>query len=97
MAMLERNYDVGGGDLVSSWPMCPPSWRKNTGPDQRDILPIVDGSFLEKHDEENIDAVQIRRHGQHHLRPDVPLWAGAGVSISAMRDFMAIFDLTPPP
>ncbi|MFR8331198.1 MAG: hypothetical protein ACLU9S_01565 [Oscillospiraceae bacterium] len=33
-----------------------PSWRRNTGTDhRRDILPIVDGSFLEEYDEYNIE------------------------------------------
>ena len=31
MAMLERNYDVGGGDLAQQLAMWLPVWRKNTG------------------------------------------------------------------
>ena len=63
MAMLERNYDVGGGVLAQQLADVAAGLAEEYWTDHRqDILYIVDGSFL----------------CQHHLRPDVPLRAGAG-------------------
>ena len=79
-AMLERNYDVGGDDLAQQLADVAAKLAEEYWDEHRqDILYIVDGSFLEEYDEYNIEsAIQIRRHRQHHLRPDVPLRAGAG-------------------
>ena len=56
MAMLERNYDVSGSDLAQqladvSAKLAEEYWADH----RRDILPIVDGSFLEEYDEYNIE------------------------------------------
>ena len=56
MAMLERNYDVSGGDLAQQLADVAAKLAEEYWADhRRDILPIVDGSFLEEYDEYNIE------------------------------------------
>ena len=77
MAMLERNYDVGGGDLAQhladvAAKLAEEYWDEH----RQDILYIVDGSFLEEYDEYNIEVqfksaatVSITYHWNEYLWP----------------------------
>ena len=88
MAMLERNYDVSGGDLAQQLADVAAKLAEEYWADhRRDILPIVDGSFLEEYDEYNIE-VQFKSAAAVSITRS---------SISAMRISWRSSTSTPPP
>ena len=97
MAMLERNYDVSGGDLAQqladvSAKLAEEYWADH----RRDILPIVDGSFLEEYDEYNIE-VQFKSTAAVSIT--YALMSRCGLEPEqyfSHEDFMPIFDFNTP-
>ena len=97
MAMLERNYDVSGSDLAQqladvSAKLAEEYWADH----RRDILPIVDGSFLEEYDEYNIE-VQFKSAATVSIT--YALMSRCGLEPEqyfSHEDFMAIFDFNTP-
>ena len=97
MAMLERNYDVSGSDLAQqladvSAKLAEEYWADH----RRDILPIVDGSFLEEYDEYNIE-VQFKSTAAVSIT--YALMSRCGLEPEqyfSHEDFMAIFDFNTP-
>ena len=97
MAMLERNYDVSGGDLAQqladvSAKLAEEYWADH----RRDILPIVDGSFLEEYDEYNIE-VQFKSAATVSIT--YALMSRCGLEPEqyfSHEDFMPIFDFNTP-
>ena len=97
MAMLERNYDVSGSDLAQqladvSAKLAEEYWADH----RRDILPIVDGSFLEEYDEYNIE-VQFKSAAAVSIT--YALMSRCGLEPEqyfSHEDFMAIFDFNTP-
>ena len=97
MAMLERNYDVGGGDLAQQLADVAASLAEEYWTDHRqDILYIVDGSFLEEYDEYNIE-VQFKSAAAVSIT--YALMSRCGLEPEqyfSHEDFMAIFDFNTP-
>ena len=97
MAMLERNYDVGGGDLAQQLADVAAKLAEEYWTDhRRDILPIVDGSFLEEYDEYNIE-VQFKSAATVSIT--YALMSRCGLEPEqyfSHEDFMAIFDFNTP-
>ena len=97
MAMLERNYDVGGGDLAQhladvAAKLAEEYWTEH----RQDILYIVDGSFLEEYDEYNIE-VQFKSAATVSIT--YALMSRCGLEPEqyfSHEDFMAIFDFNTP-
>ena len=97
MAMLERNYDVGGGDLAQhladvAAKLAEEYWTEH----RQDILPIVDGSFLEEYDEYNIE-VQFKSAATVSIT--YALMSRCGLEPEqyfSHEDFMPIFDFNTP-
>ena len=97
MAMLERNYDVSGGDLAQQLADVAAKLAEEYWADhRRDILPIVDGSFLEEYDEYNIE-VQFKSAAAVSIT--YALMSRCGLEPEqyfSHEDFMAIFDFNTP-
>ena len=97
MAMLERNYDVGGGDLAQQLADVAAGLAEEYWTDHRqDILYIVDGSFLEEYDEENI-GMQFKSAAAVSIT--YALMSRCGLEPEqyfSHEDFMAIFDFNTP-
>ena len=97
MAMLERNYDVSGGDLAQQLADVAAKLAEEYWADhRRDILPIVDGSFLEEYDEYNIE-VQFKSTAAVSIT--YALMSRCGLKPEqyfSHEDFMAIFDFNTP-
>ena len=97
MAMLERNYDVSGGDLAQQLADVAAKLAEEYWADhRRDILPIVDGSFLEEYDEYNIE-VQFKSTAAVSIT--YALMSRCGLEPEqyfSHEDFMAIFDFNTP-
>ena len=97
MAMLERNYDVSGGDLAQQLADVAAKLAEEYWADhRRDILPIVDGSFLEEYDEYNIE-VQFKSAATVSIT--YALMSRCGLEPEqyfSHEDFMAIFDFNTP-
>ena len=97
MAMLERNYDVGGGDLAQQLADVAAGLAEEYWTDHRqDILYIVDGSFLEEYDEYNIE-VQFKSAAAVSIT--YALMSRCGLEPEqyfSHEDFMAIFDFNTP-
>ena len=97
MAMLERNYDVGGSDLPQQLADVAAKLAEEYWADhRRDILPIVDGSFLEEYDEYNIE-VQFKSAATVSIT--YALMSRCGLEPEqyfSHEDFMAIFDFNTP-
>ena len=97
MAMLERNYDVSGGDLAQQLADVAAKLPEEYWADhRRDILPIVDGSFLEEYDEYNIE-VQFKSTAAVSIT--YALMSRCGLEPEqyfSHEDFMAIFDFNTP-
>ena len=97
MAMLERNYDVSGGDLAQQLADVAAKLAEEYWADhRRDILPIVDGSFLEEYDEENI-GMQFKSAAAVSIT--YALMSRCGLEPEqyfSHEDFMAIFDFNTP-
>ena len=97
MAMLERNYDVSGGDLAQQLADVAAKLAEEYWADhRRDILPIVDGSFLEEYDEYNIE-VQFKSAATISIT--YALMSRCGLEPEqyfSHEDFMAIFDFNTP-
>ena len=97
MAMLERNYDVGGGDLAQQLADVAAGLAEEYWTDHRqDILYIVDGSFLEEYDEYNIE-VQFKSTAAVSIT--YALMSRCGLEPEqyfSHEDFMAIFDFNTP-
>ena len=97
MAMLERNYDVSGGDLAQQLADVAAKLAEEYWADhRRDILPIVDGSFLEEYDEHNIE-VQFKSTAAVSIT--YALMSRCGLEPEqyfSHEDFMAIFDFNTP-
>ena len=97
MAMLERNYDVGGGDLAQhladvAAKLAEEYWTEH----RQDILYIVDGSFLEEYDEYNIE-VQFKSAATVSIT--YALMSRCGLEPEQYfghEDFMPIFDFNTP-
>ena len=93
MAMLERNYDVSGGDLAQQLADVAAKLAEEYWADhRRDILPIVDGSFLEEYDEYNIE-VQFKSAATVSIT--YALMSRCGLEPEqyfSHEDFMPIFD-----
>ena len=93
MAMLERNYDVGGNDLAQQLADVATKLAEEYWADhRRDILPIVDGSFLEEYDEYNIE-VQFKSAATISIT--YALMSRCGLEPEqyfSHEDFMPIFD-----
>ena len=97
MAMLERNYDVGGGDLAQhladvAAKLAEEYWTEH----RQDILYIVDGSFLEEYDEYNIE-VQFKSAATVSIT--YALMSRCGLEPEqyfSHEDFMPIFDFNTP-
>ena len=97
MAMLERNYDVGGGDLAQQLAdvaakLAEEYWNEH----RQDILYIVDGSFLEEYDEYNIE-VQFKSAATVSIT--YALMSRCGLEPEQYfghEDFMPIFDFNTP-
>ena len=97
MAMLERNYDVSGGDLAQQLADVAAKLAEEYWADhRRDILPIVDGSFLEEYDEYNIEvqfksaatvSITYAHMSRCGLEPE---------QYFSHEDFMPIFDFNTP-
>ena len=97
MAMLERNYDVGGNDLAQQLADVAAGLAEEYWTDHRqDILYIVDGSFLEEYDEENI-GMQFKSAATVSIT--YVLMSRCGLEPEqyfSHEDFMAIFDFNTP-
>ena len=97
MAMLERNYDVSGGDLAQQLADVAAKLAEEYWADhRRDILPIVDGSFLAEYDEYNIE-VQFKSTAAVSIT--YALMSRCGLEPEqyfSHEDFMAIFDFNTP-
>ena len=97
MAMLERNYDVSGGDLAQQLADVAAKLAEEYWADhRRDILPIVDGSFLEEYDEYNIE-VQFKSAATVSIT--YALMSRCGLEQEqyfSHEDFMPIFDFNTP-
>ena len=97
MAMLERSYDVGGNDLAQHLADVAAKLAEEYWADhRRDILPIVDGSFLEEYDEYNIE-VQFKSTAAVSIT--YALMSRCGLEPEqyfSHEDFMAIFDFNTP-
>ena len=97
IAMLERNYDVGGGDLAQQLADVAAGLAEEYWTDHRqDILYIVDGSFLEEYDEENI-GMQFKSAAAVSIT--YALMSRCGLEPEqyfSHEDFMAIFDFNTP-
>ena len=97
MAMLERNYDVSGGDLAQQLADVAAKLAEEYWADhRRDIFPIVDGSFLEEYDEYNIE-VQFKSTAAVSIT--YALMSRCGLEPEqyfSHEDFMAIFDFNTP-
>ena len=97
MAMLERNYDVGGGDLAQQLADVAAGLAEEYWTDHRqDILYIVDGSFLEEYDEENI-GMQFKSAAAVSIT--YALMSRCGLEPEqyfSHEDFMPIFDFNTP-
>ena len=97
MAMLERNYDVSGGDLAQQLADVAAKLAEEYWTDhRRDILPIVDGSFLEEYDEYNIE-VQFKSAATVSIT--YALMSRCGLEPEqyfSHEDFMPIFDFNTP-
>ena len=97
MAMLERNYDVSGGDLAQQLADVAAKLVEEYWADhRRDILPIVDGSFLEEYDEYNIE-VQFKSAATVSIT--YALMSRCGLEPEqyfSHEDFMPIFDFNTP-
>ena len=97
MAMLERNYDVGGNDLAQQLADVAAKLAEEYWADhRRDILPIVDGSFLEEYDEYNIE-VQFKSAATVSIT--YALMSRCGLEPEqyfSHEDFMPIFDFNTP-
>ena len=97
MAMLERNYDVGGGDLAQQLADVAAGLAEEYWTDHRqDILYIVDGSFLEEYDEYNIE-VQFKSAATVSIT--YALMSRCGLEPEqyfSHEDFMPIFDFNTP-
>ena len=97
MAMLEHNYDVSGGDLAQQLADVAAKLAEEYWADhRRDILPIVDGSFLEEYDEYNIE-VQFKSTAAVSIT--YALMSRCGLEPEqyfSHEDFMAIFDFNTP-
>ena len=97
MAMLERNYDVSGGDLAQQLADVAAKLAEEYWADhRRDILPIVDGSFLEEYDEYNIE-VQFKSTAAVSIT--YALMSRCGLEPEqyfSHEDFMPIFDFNTP-
>ena len=97
MAMLERNYDLGGGDLAQQLAdvaakLAEEYWAEH----RQDILYIVDGSFLEEYDEYNIE-VQFKSAATVSIT--YALMSRCGLEPEqyfSHEDFMPIFDFNTP-
>ena len=96
-AMLEHNYDVSGGDLAQQLADVAAKLAEEYWADhRRDILPIVDGSFLEEYDEYNIE-VQFKSAATVSIT--YALMSRCGLEPEqyfSHEDFMAIFDFNTP-
>ena len=97
MAMLERNYDVSGGDLAQQLADVAAKLAEEYWADhRRDILPIVDGSFLEEYDEYNIE-VQFKSTAAVSIT--YALMSRCGLEpeqYSSHEEFMASLDFNTP-
>ena len=97
MAMLEGNYGVGGGDLAQQLADVAAGLAEEYWTDHRqDILYIVDGSFLEEYDEENI-GMQFKSAAAVSIT--YALMSRCGLEPEqyfSHEDFMAIFDFNTP-
>ena len=97
MAMLERNYDVSGSDLAQQLADVAAKLAEEYWADhRRDILPIVDGSFLEEYDEYNIE-VQFKSAATVSIT--YALMSRCGLEPEqyfSHEDFMPIFDFNTP-
>ena len=97
MAMLERNYDVSGSDLAQQLSDVAAKLAEEYWADhRRDILPIVDGSFLEEYDEYNIE-VQFKSAATVSIT--YALMSRCGLEPEqyfSHEDFMPIFDFNTP-
>ena len=97
MAMLERNYDVSGSDLPQQLADVAAKLAEEYWADhRRDILPIVDGSFLEEYDEYNIE-VQFKSAATVSIT--YALMSRCGLEPEqyfSHEDFMPIFDFNTP-
>ena len=97
MAMLERNYDVSGGDLAQQLADVAAKLAEEYWTDHRqDILYIVDGSFLEEYDEYNIE-VQFKSAATVSIT--YALMSRCGLEPEqyfSHEDFMPIFDFNTP-
>ena len=96
-AMLERNYDVGGGDLARQLERVAGKLAEEYWTDhQQDLLYIVDGSFLEDYDELNIE-VQFKAAATVSIT--YALMSRCGLEPEqyfSHEDFMTIFDFNTP-
>ena len=97
MAMLERNYDVSGGDLAQQLADVAAKLAEEYWDEHRqDILYIVDGSFLEEYDEYNIE-VQFKSAATVSIT--YALMSRCGLEPEQYfghEDFMPIFDFNTP-
>ena len=97
MAMLEGNYGEGGGDLAQQLADVAAGLAEEYWTDHRqDILYIVDGSFLEEYDEENI-GMQFKSAAAVSIT--YALMSRCGLEPEqyfSHEDFMAIFDFNTP-
>ena len=97
MAMLEGNYGVGGEELPQQLADVAASLAEEYWTDHRqDILYIVDGSFLEEYDEENI-GMQFKSAATVSIT--YALMSRCGLEPEqyfSHEDFMAIFDFNTP-
>ena len=96
-AMLERNYDVSSNDLAQQLADVAAKLAEEYWADhRRDILPIVDGSFLEEYDEYNIE-VQFKSAATVSIT--YALMSRCGLEPEQYfghEDFMPIFDFNTP-
>ena len=97
MAMLEGNYGVGGEELPQQLADVAAKLAEEYWADhRRDILPIVDGSFLEEYDEYNIE-VQFKSAATVSIT--YALMSRCGLEPEqyfSHEDFMPIFDFNTP-
>ena len=97
MAMLEGNYGVGGEELPQQLADVAAKLAEEYWADhRRDILPIVDGSFLEEYDEYNIE-VQFKSAATVSITYALMsrCWLEPEQYFSH-EDFMPIFDFNTP-
>ena len=96
-AMLERSYNVSGNDLPQQLTDVAAKLAEEYWADHRwDILPIVDGSFLEEYDEYNIE-VQFKSAATVSIT--YALMSRCGLEPEqyfSHEDFMPIFDFNTP-